>query len=271
MRYKTGFFGKIYLWLVLLLLYLPIVTVVVYSFNDSKSSAEWVGFTLDWYRRLFTSGKYEAGLQNSLLVAVCSVIGAGVIGTSAAVGAASRSFRTRGAFESLSILPIMIPEIIMGMSLLSVFTMAGIPLGLGAIILAHITFCIPYIYLVVRSRLSGMDKSVVEAARDLGASRTRAFLTVTVPLLAPAIGGGCLLAFAMSFDDVVISFFLMSPGADMLPVQIYSALKLGLTPEINALFTMMLSIVILAIAVWMLFSKLLPGRTKKSIEIKKTP
>lgn len=271
MRYKTGFLGKIYLWLVLLLLYLPIVTVVVYSFNDSKSSAEWVGFTLDWYRRLFTSGKYEAGLQNSLLVAVCSVIGAGVIGTSAAVGAASRSFRTRGAFESLSILPIMIPEIIMGMSLLSVFTMAGIPLGLGAIILAHITFCIPYIYLVVRSRLSGMDKSVVEAARDLGASRTRAFLTVTVPLLAPAIGGGCLLAFAMSFDDVVISFFLMSPGADMLPVQIYSALKLGLTPEINALFTMMLSIVILAIAVWMLFSKLLPGRTKKSIEIKKTP
>ena len=193
MRYKTGVLGKIYLWIILALLYLPIVTVVAYSFNDAKSSAEWVGFTLNWYRKLFTSGKYGTGLKNSLLIAVCSVAGAGVIGTSAAVGAASRKFRTRGAFESLSILPIMIPEIIMGMSLLSVFTMADIPLGLGAIILAHITFRIPYVYLVVRSRLSGIDKSVVEAARDLGAGRARAFLTVTVPLLAPALGGGCLL------------------------------------------------------------------------------
>ncbi len=270
MRYKTGVLGKIYLWIILALLYLPIVTVVAYSFNDAKSSAEWVGFTLNWYRKLFTSGKYGTGLKNSLLIAVCSVAGAGVIGTSAAVGAASRKFRTRGAFESLSILPIMIPEIIMGMSLLSVFTMADIPLGLGAIILAHITFCIPYIYLVVRSRLSGIDKSVVEAARDLGAGRARAFLTVTVPLLAPAIGGGCLLAFAMSFDDVVISFFLMSPGADMLPVQIYSALKLGLTPEINALFTVMLAFVILAVVIWMLFSKILPGRGKISEKSEKT-
>lgn len=271
MRYTTGIFGKIYLWIVLALLYLPIVTVVVYSFNDSKSSAEWAGFTLDWYRKLFTSGKYGTGLQNSLTVAVCSVSGAAVIGTSAAVGAASRSFRTRGAFESLSMLPIMIPEIIMGMSLLSVFTMADIPLGLGAIALSHITFCIPYIYLVVRSRLSGLDRSVVEAARDLGAGRIRAFLTVLIPLLTPAIGGGCLLAFAMSFDDVVISFFLMSPGADMLPVQIYSALKLGLTPEINALFAIMMAVVVCTAVVWTLLSKLLPGKEKKSKKSKKTP
>ena len=255
MRYKTGVLGKIYLWIILALLYLPIVTVVAYSFNDAKSSAEWVGFTLNWYRKLFTSGKYGTGLKNSLLIAVCSVAGAGVIGTSAAVGAASRKFRTRGAFESLSILPIMIPEIIMGMSLLSVFTMADIPLGLGAIILAHITFCIPYVYLVVRSRLSGIDKSVVEAARDLGAGRARAFLTVTVPLLAPAIGGGCLLAFAMSFDDVVISIFVNGPKLSTLPIKVYTQLKTGVTPEINALCTVILTVVILVELVSSLFQK----------------
>lgn len=263
MRQHTGVFGKIYLGLLLVLLYLPIIVVIVYSFNDSKSSAQWAGFTLDWYRALFSSDKYGTALSDSLLVAVISVAGAGIIGTSAAVGAASRKFRTRGAFENLSLLPIMIPEIIMGMSLLSIFNAVGIPLGLGAIILAHITFCIPYIYLVVRSRLSGIDKSVIEAARDLGAGRAYAFWTVTVPLLAPAIGGGCLLAFAMSFDDVIVSFFLMAPGADMLPVTIYSSLKLGLTPELNALFALMLGALVTAVLLWILFSKLLSVKRKQ--------
>lgn len=265
MRQNTGLLGKIYIGIVLALLYLPIIVVVVYSFNDSKSSAEWVGFTLDWYKKLFSSGKYTTGLSNSLLVAVCSVAGAGVIGTAAAVGTASRNFATRGMFESISLLPIMIPEIIMGMALLSIFSMVGIPLGLMAIILAHITFCVPYIYLVVRSRLSGIDKSVIEAARDLGATKSRAFLTITVPLLAPAIGGGCLLAFAMSFDDVVISFFLMAPGADMLPVQIYSALKLGLTPEINALFTIMLAVILLVLMTWLVLSRLRVRKRRKKV------
>ncbi|MCI8361478.1 MAG: ABC transporter permease [Clostridiales bacterium] len=240
MRKHTGLWGKLYLALILLLLYLPILVVAVYSFNASKSSAAWGGFTLDWYRSLLSSGKYIGPLGNSLLTAGLSVGGAAVIGTLAAVGAASRAFKTKGIFESVAMIPIMIPEIILGLALLSVFALAKIPMGMTAITLGHVTFCIPYIYLVVRGRLRGIDKSVLEAARDLGASPLRTFFTVTVPLLAPAIGGGCLLAFAMSFDDVIISFFLSAPGSDMLPVKIYSSLKLGLTPEINALFTLML-------------------------------
>lgn len=263
MKQNTGIIGKVYLGIILVLLYLPIVTVVVFSFNESKSSAEWAGFTLDWYAKLFSSSKYTDSLKNSLLVALLSVGGAGLIGTSAAVGAASRGFRTRAAFESVSMLPIMIPEIIMGIALLSVFTLAKIPMGLGAITLAHITFCIPYIYLVVRSRLKDLDKSVIEAARDLGAGPVRAFLTVTVPLLLPAIGGGCLLAFAMSFDDVVISFFLTAPGANLLPVQVFSSLKIGLTPEINALFTLMLAAVLAALGIFALLARILRGRNKK--------
>lgn len=248
MKRYTGLWGKLYIALILLLLYLPIGVVVAYSFNASKSTAAWGGFTLDWYISLFSSSEYTDPLLNSLLVAVISVAGAAVIGTLAAVGTASRSFRTKGAFESVAMIPIMIPEIILGLALLSIFGLMDLPMGLPAIVLGHITFCIPYIYLVVRGRLRGIDKSVLEAARDLGASSLRTFLTITVPLLAPAIGGGCLLAFAMSFDDVIISFFLSAPGADMLPVKVYSSLKLGLTPEINALFALMLLALLLLLA-----------------------
>lgn len=248
MRKHTGLWGKLYLGLILLLLYLPILVVVIYSFNASKSSAAFSGFTLDWYKSLLSSSKYIGPLRNSLLAAGLSVGGAAVIGTLAAVGTASRAFKTKGVFESVAMIPIMIPEIILGLALLSVFGLAKVPMGMTAIILGHVTFCIPYIYLVVRGRLRGIDKSVLEAARDLGASPLRTFFTITVPLLAPAIGGGCLLAFAMSFDDVIISFFLSAPGSDMLPVKVYSSLKLGLTPEINALFTLMLLALLVLLA-----------------------
>ena len=248
MKRYTGLWGKLYIALILLLLYLPIGVVVAYSFNASKSTAAWGGFTLDWYVSLFSSSEYTDPLLNSLLVAVISVAGAAVIGTLAAVGTASRSFRTKGAFESVAMIPIMIPEIILGLALLSIFGLMDLPMGLPAIVLGHITFCIPYIYLVVRGRLRGIDKSVLEAARDLGASSLRTFLTITVPLLAPAIGGGCLLAFAMSLADDIISIFLSAPGADMLPVKVYSSLKLGLTPEINALFALMLLAILLLLA-----------------------
>ena len=260
MKQNTGTLGKIYIGVILALIYLPIILVVIYSFNDSKSSAQWMGFTLEWYEKLFKGGRFNSALINSIVVAILSVLCAAIIGTCAAVGTASREFRTKGLFESLSMLPIMIPEIILGIALLSVFSFAKIPPGLLAITLSHITFCIPYVYIVVKSRLSGIDKSVIEAARDLGATKGYAFLSVTVPLLAPAIGGGCLLAFAMSFDDVVISFFLTAPGADMLPVKVFSSLKLGITPEINALFTLMLLTLIGVLIISSLLGKLKKNR-----------
>lgn len=248
MRRHTGTLGKIYVLLVLILLYLPILIVVIYSFNESKTSAVWSGFTLDWYGKLFSSDKYIKPLMNSLTVGIISVLGAAVIGTTSAVGAASRAFRTKSMFEGVSLIPIMIPEIILGMALLSVFSFTAFPLGMAAIIMGHITFCIPYVYLVVKARLKDIDRSVIESARDLGASPMRAFMTITVPLLAPAVGGGSLLAFAMSFDDIIISS-LLSGTFDMLPVQISSSLKFGLTPELNALFALMVAVILLCLII----------------------
>ena len=232
--------GKLLIALVLVFIYLPIVAVVVYSFNQSKSAAEFTGFSLRWYETLFGRSQYRTALGNSLIVGACSVLLAGIIGTLGAIGMASREFKVKGTLESVAILPIMIPEIILGVAFMFVFGVMGLGGGLLRLILAHVTFSIPYVYLIVKARLADTDRSLLEAARDLGAGPMRAFLTVLLPLIGPGVAAGMLLSFAMSFDDVVISMFLSSPGKDLLPVKIYSSLKVGMTPEINALFTLIL-------------------------------
>jgi spermidine/putrescine transport system permease protein len=241
-------FSPIYLTLVLLLMYLPIAVVVLYSFNDSKSSGMWMGFTTSWYARLFRNSGMGYALVNSLELAAWSVGFSGVIGTLGAVGMARARFRGQGALETASTLPIMIPEIILGMAYLAVFSAMGIPLGMPALVIAHTTFCVPYVYINVKSRLAGMDPALEAAARDLGGTPLRVFFTVTLPLIAPAVVAGMLLALAMSLDDVVISFFLTGPATNTLPLKIYSGLKTGVTPEINALCTLMLGAVFLIVA-----------------------
>ena len=229
-----------YLALLLLFLYLPMAVVILYSFNASKTDARWAGFTLDWYRKLLHNRALMEALVNSLVLAGFSCLSAAVVGTLGAVGLARRDFKAKGLLESLSTLPIMIPEIILGMAFLAFFSFLSIPFGMPTLVLAHTTFCIPYIFLVVKGRLAGLDPSIGEAARDLGASEARMFLDVTLPLIAPAVLSGTLLAFAMSLDDVVISFFVTGPATNTLPVKIYSQIKTGVSPEINALCTLML-------------------------------
>lgn len=229
-----------YLALVLLFLYLPVAVVIVYSFNASRTDARWAGFTLDWYRKLMHNRALMEALANSLVLALVSSLSAAVVGTLGAVGLARRDFKAKGLLESLSTLPIMIPEIILGMAFLTFFSFLSIPFGMTTLVLAHTTFCIPYIFLVVKGRLAGLDPSIGEAARDLGASEARMFLDVTLPLIAPAVFSGMLLAFAMSLDDVVISFFVTGPATNTLPVKIYSQIRTGVSPEINALCTLML-------------------------------
>ncbi len=239
----------IYLGVILALMYIPIVLVIVYSFNKQKISAVWGGFSLDWYRVLFQDRQMMGALWNSLKLGISSCLISGVIGTLGAVGMTKGRFRTAGMVESIATLPIMIPEIILGIAFLTFFSFVGIPYGMPAMIIGHCTFCIPYIFINVRTRLLGIDPSVEEAARDLGAGRGRVFWDITLPLIAPGILSGMLLAFAMSLDDVIISFFLAGPTSTTLPVRVYSELKTAVTPEIEALCTLTMGVTFLIVIV----------------------
>ena len=221
----------------LALMYVPILLVIVYSFNESKISSVWSGFSLKWYRELFRDSAMFEALGNTLVLGAASSLCAGVVGTLGAYGMTKVKFRTKGAVEYISTLPIMIPEIILGMVFLAFFSLLGLPFGMTTLIIAHTAFCIPYVYMLVKARLVGMDKSLEEAAADLGASPVRVFFDITLPLLLPAIVSGMLLAFAMSVDDVIISVFVTGVNTNTLPLKIYTQMKTGVTPKINALCT----------------------------------
>lgn len=237
-------FSKVFLVLIMLLIYLPIAVVVVYSFNGSKISSVWSGLSLEWYRQLFDDVDMFVALKNSLVLAILSSVLSGIIGTLGAVGIRRSKMRAENSVEYLTMLPIMIPEIILGMLFMAFFSMIGMPFGMGTLVIAHSTFCIPYIYTVVKGRLSGIDINVQEAARDLGAKEYQVILNIVLPQLMPAVISGMLLAFAMSLDDVIISIFVTGVNTNTLPIKIYSQLKTGVTPEINALCTLMLLVTI---------------------------
>ncbi len=255
---KKNPIAPIYITLMLLTMYIPIILVIIYSFNVSKLTSVWEGFTLDWYRELFADDSYLDALINSLILACSSSLAAAVIGTLGAFGLRKVKLKTGGFIEYLSTLPIMIPEIILGLVFMVFFSLIGIPFGMGALIIAHTTFCTPYILMQVKARLSGMDKSIEEASIDLGASRFRTFINIILPNIMPAIASGMLLAFAMSFDDVIISVFVTGVNSNTLPLKIYTQLKTGITPKVNALCTLMfLSTVLLcSLSAYL-------GRTKK--------
>lgn len=245
----------IYLGLVLAFIYLPIVFVVVYSFNGSKSTAVWKGFSLEWYQALLQDPSILEALGNSLLLGVLSCLAAAVIGTLGAVGLMKVEFRSKGVTEYISTLPIMIPEIILGMVFMAFFSVLSLPFGMVTLVIAHTAFCIPYILMMVKARMAGMDPALEEAAMDLGATPVRTFFDVTLPLVMPAVMSGAMLAFAMSLDDVVISIFVNGPRLNTLPVKVYTQMKFGVTPEINALCTVMLAVTLVILAVKKLVDK----------------
>ena len=230
---------NLYLILVFLLMYVPILVIIVYSFNESKISSVWGGFSLDWYRKLFQNRALFEALKNSLVLAISSSACAGVIGTLGAFGMSRVKLRSAAVVSYLSSLPIMVPEIILGMVFMAFFSLIGLPFGMTALIIAHTSFCIPYVFMMVKARLVGLDKSLAEAARDLGAGPIRSFFDISLPLVAPAIVSGMLLSFAMSMDDVIISIFVTGVNTNTLPIKIYTQLKTTVTPEINALCTLL--------------------------------
>lgn len=250
---KNGRFAKSYLILLTVIMYIPIMITVFYSFNESKLSTIWGGFSLKWYKILVQDDEILKALGNSVILALASSILAILIGTLGAVGMNRTSNRFNRTISYLSTLPIMIPEIILGMVFLGFFSLLGFPFGMITLTIAHATFCIPYVFIMVKARLIGIDKSYEEASLDLGASKIQTFLRITVPLVSPAMLSGALLAFAMSFDDVVISIFTTGPTVNLLPIKIYTKLKTGVTPEINALATILLlgTIVFVVITDWL--------------------
>ncbi|WP_072449035.1 ABC transporter permease [Blautia sp. Marseille-P3201T] len=256
---KKWKWSNLYLAIMILLMYFPLVMVVIFSFNESKLSANFTGFSLKWYETLANDRDLKEALLNSILLGVLSCGISAVIGTLGAVGMARVKYKTKGMMEYLSTIPIMIPEIILGMVFLVFFSMLNLPFGMTTLVIAHTTFCIPYIFMMVKARLVGIDKSLEEAARDLGAGPIRTFFDITMPLIAPAVLSGSLLAFAMSFDDVVISIFVNGPRLNTLPVKVYAQLKTGVTPEINALCT----IILVVITIVLLVSSFLSKRAEK--------
>jgi len=246
---------KVYLAVLTILMYLPLVMVVIFSFNESRLSASFTGFSLKWYEILAQDRDLKEALMNSIVLGVLSCGISAVIGTLGAVGMARVNYRSKGMMEYLSTIPIMIPEIILGMVFLVFFSLLNLPFGMITLVIAHTTFCVPYIFMMVKARLVGIDKSLEEAARDLGAGSVRTFFDITMPLIMPAVLSGSLLAFAMSFDDVVISIFVNGPRLNTLPVKVYAQLKTGVTPEINALCTIILAVIILVLGLSSLIAK----------------
>jgi spermidine/putrescine transport system permease protein len=238
-----------YALIVYVFLFLPILILILFSFNDSKDNFAWTGFTLRWYPTLFANEDMLESLLNTLKVAAVAVIASTVLGTLLGIGLARLRTRYVGALsETLILLPMVAPEIILGLSLLLFFAQIFSANGsLGQISVAHITFCVSYVAVVVRARALNLDPHIEEAARDLGASAGGAFRYVTLPLLAPAIAAGAMLSFALSFDDLIVTVFNAGPGSSTLPLYLYSRIKFGVTPEINAVSTLIVGVTGVAI------------------------
>lgn len=225
---------------VFLFLYLPIFILVVYSFNANKTVGVWTGFSLEWYRVLFHDAAIGSALRVSLWVATWSTLISTILGTLAALVLERYRFRGKLTFDAVLYLPIIIPDIVMALSTLLFFVILAIPLSRNTVLIAHVAFNISFVAVVVRARLADMDKRLEEAAADLGANEWTTFRRVTLPLLMPGIIAGALLAFTLSLDDFVITFFVAGPGSTTLPVRVYSMIKFGVTPEVNAISTLML-------------------------------
>ena len=260
---KKNLFPGIFLTICTLLFYLPIFVMILYSFNESKMNAVWTGFSLKWYHSLFANRDMFEALRNSILLAILASFAAAIIGTLAAYGFSRIKMRSQTVIETLSMLPLMTPEIILGMVLLAFFSLLGLPFGITTLVIGHTTFCIPYVYMMVKARLVGMDQSLLEAARDLGASEIRVFFDITLPMLLPAILSGMLLSFAMSFDDVIISIFVTGAKFNTLPIKIYTQMRTGVSPEINALCALMFGVTLIVLIVSYLVNRIKTIRTHK--------
>ena len=232
--------ARIFSGLIFAFLYLPIAIVVLFSFNTSKRNILFEGFTFDWYSVMAGNDALLQAFGNTLIVSSTSTVIATIIGTLTAVAMFRYKFKGKAAIDALLYIPVVIPEIVLGIALLSVFSLCQIPLGLFSMIIAHVTFCIPFVVFTVRARLSGYDRSVEEAAMDLGANRKRVFFHITVPIILPGIISGAVLAFTLSIDDIIISFFTTGASSTTFPLKVLELVRSGVSPDVYALSTLII-------------------------------
>lgn len=240
---------KIYTAMIFTFLYAPIVVLIVFSFNSSKSRANWTGFTFDWYIQLFKDQQIMTSLYNTIMIALIASVCATIIGTLAAIGMQDMKKFTKAMVMNITYLPVLNPDIVTGISLMLLFIFANKQLGFFTMLLAHITINIPYVILSVLPKLKQLDVRVYDAALDLGATPMYAFRKVIIPQIAPGIFTGFLLAFTMSIDDFVISFFTTGSGVSNLSITIWSMARRGVNPKINALLSIMFASVILLLLI----------------------
>lgn len=233
--------------LVYAFIYVPIIILIIFSFNSERINAVWTGFTLDWYLRVIFDTDLVQSFTNSLIIGLSSTAVATILGTMVALGMNRMTFFGKKLFDNLLYLPIVIPEIVMAVSLLAFYVFVSIPLGTVSVILAHITFNISFVYVVVSARLAGSGEILEYAAADLGATPWQTFRYITLPMIFPGVIAGALLAFTISWDDFLIAFFTAGVGATTLPMKVYSMIKFGVSPEINAISTITIFVTMLLI------------------------
>ena len=232
---------------VLVFFYLPIAILILFSFNASRLNIVWTGFTFDWYLKLFEDRVLVKTLKNSLIVATFTTIASVVLGTAGAWLLNRYHYRGASFLETLVFLPMIVPEVILGVSLLILFVTIGLQLGYTTIVISHVTFCFPFVMAAVQARLAGLDPSLEEAALDLGATPLQAFTKVMVPYLMPAIVSGALMSFTLSLDELIVTYFTASAGTRTLPLEIFGRVKKGLDPSLNAISTVFILVTVLAV------------------------
>ncbi len=239
--------SSIYLWLVYAFLYVPIGIVMVYSFNSARFATNWRGFTWGWYAKLFANRQLMDAALNTLTVATLAATLAAALGTLAALVLHRYRFRGRKVLHGSIFVLTVSPDIVMGIAMLMFFIALRIDLGFLTLLIAHITLCLPFVAVTVLARLAEFDENIVEAAKDLGATESRAFRHIILPLIMPAVAAGWLLSFTLSMDDVLISFFVSGPSFEILPLKIYSMVRLGVKPDINALSAVMFTLTVVLV------------------------
>ncbi|MCD4714735.1 MAG: ABC transporter permease [Clostridiales bacterium] len=238
--------GMIYSIAIYTVLYIPVLVMMIFSFNDQRYNYYWNGFTTEWYSKLFSNSTVIGSLWYSIIIAVLATVISVTIATIGALGLRKYEFRGRKFINNMLFIPIIVPEIVLAVALLIIFMKVGLALGMGSILLGHCTFCIPYAVVTIKGRISGDGYSLEEASMDLGASRIQTFFNVTLPSIMPGVMSAAFLSFTLSIDDVVMSNMLAGAKNSTLPVLILSMNKSGITPDINALTTIMILVIVIA-------------------------
>ncbi len=240
--------SRLYLYLIFTFLYAPIIILIIYSFNESKYRV-WTKFSFKWYVELFQNSQIMEALYNTLFVAIIAAILSTIIGTAAAIGIESLKKWQKNSVMNITMLPVLNPDIVTGISLMLLFYICKLPTGLFTLVLAHMAFCIPYVILSVMPKLKQVNNTTYEAALDLGATPALATLKVTLPEIMPGVITGLLMAFTLSIDDFIVSYFTTGPGVENLSILIYNAAKKGVSPSINALSALMFAVILILLII----------------------